>query len=784
MDQGIRFVITGDTTGLENAAKQAESALEGIARKISQLQKDIGANISISQGYEKAIESLSNELKAGTISQDKYATALSRLQRDEKETTIATNSLRKELSLLQRDQKGLLSSTGGVSKSFNNLNKSTANAVPTLTSFSQVIQDAPYGIRGVANNITQLTSQFGYLQKSAGGTGAALKGMLGTLAGPAGILLAVSAVTSLMVAYGDKLTFNTSATNKLAKATKEYLGDALAEGVALKQLVEIAKDETNSKIIRQKAIEEINNKYSKYLGNLDLESVKTDAVTTSVRNLTAALIQKAKVQGLEALITEKTADKAENIVDAELKREKALRVLNSEVEKAIKGNAFLNQIIGDTKGSSERLKALSELTKRNDDVGAAARSASVGVGIALDAFTKSTKEVKELNKELDDSLAPLVKLQETFKKGLFNAEGSVLNLDDGIVNIKASLKDIEKLPVLITGFTKEELRLKKLFENIRIKANDEFDKIEGDIPIVLKVEELDFFRETKERVEDLQRQAKGLGIEIVITGRSNRELDAIENKLDTIQDIQRTLNREGIDINIDLGSMDLEPLKALQRELKNAVITADIFSNAIGASFSALASDLSQSLSTGIGVVDGFVSSIIGSLAQLAAELIAQAIAQAVVGNAVANAAAAASAITAAAAGAAASAQGVQIATSAALAFGPLGIGLLPGFLTFTQGLITAALVAATIPKGFAQGGIVGGGRFTGDQIPILVNSGERILTVQDQSFLTNVLRSGASATTNSNQPDMIVGEVILRGTTQVIQLKRAEKKMNRYYNS
>ena len=31
---------------------------------------------------------------------------------------------------------------------------------------------------------------------------------------------------------------------------------------------------------------------------------------------------------------------------------------------------------------------------------------------------------------------------------------------------------------------------------------------------------------------------------------------------------------------------------------------------------------------------------------------------------------------------------------------------------------------------------------------------------------------------------DGIVGEVILRGSTQVIQLKRAEKKMSRYYNS
>lgn len=88
-----------------------------------------------------------------------------------------------------------------------------ANAVPALTSFSQVIQDAPYVIRGVANNITQLTSQFGYLAKSTGGTGAALRAMIGSLAGPAGILFAVSAVTSLLVTYGDKLFATTKEIN-------------------------------------------------------------------------------------------------------------------------------------------------------------------------------------------------------------------------------------------------------------------------------------------------------------------------------------------------------------------------------------------------------------------------------------------------------------------------------------------------------------------------------------------------------------------------------------------
>ena len=59
------------------------------------------------------------------------------------------------------------------------LGNETVNAFPALNEFSRIIQDAPYGIQGVANNITQLTTQFGYLTKKTGSAKGALKAMLG-----------------------------------------------------------------------------------------------------------------------------------------------------------------------------------------------------------------------------------------------------------------------------------------------------------------------------------------------------------------------------------------------------------------------------------------------------------------------------------------------------------------------------------------------------------------------------------------------------------------------------
>ena len=106
------------------------------------------------------------------------------------------------------------------------LGNETVNAVPALNEFSRVIQDAPYGIQGVANNITQLTTQFGYLTKKTGSAKGALKAMLGSLTGPAGILLAISAVTTLLVSFGDKLFSSSKNADKL-KSSSKGLNDEL-----------------------------------------------------------------------------------------------------------------------------------------------------------------------------------------------------------------------------------------------------------------------------------------------------------------------------------------------------------------------------------------------------------------------------------------------------------------------------------------------------------------------------------------------------------------------------
>lgn len=191
-------------------------------------------------------------------------------------------------------------------KGFKDLGKGAANALPALTDVSRVIQDAPFGIIGVGNNITQLATSFGNLQKDTGGAGAAIKALGTSLAGPGGLVFGVSAVVSLLTVLGPELFKLKGATIELANAQAEAVAQAKAEGLELAALVQIAKSKTSSDQAKTNAIQELNDKYGDYLGNLDRESILSEKTSKLVDQLTESLKKQALARGALELITEKS----------------------------------------------------------------------------------------------------------------------------------------------------------------------------------------------------------------------------------------------------------------------------------------------------------------------------------------------------------------------------------------------------------------------------------------------------------------------------------------------
>lgn len=92
-----------------------------------------------------------------------------------------------------------------LSQPMDTMRRSTKSAANVTYNLNRVIQDMPYGIMGVANNIDILQESFIRLRKEQGGAKAAFSALMGAMTGPTGIMLGVSAVTALVVAFGDDL---------------------------------------------------------------------------------------------------------------------------------------------------------------------------------------------------------------------------------------------------------------------------------------------------------------------------------------------------------------------------------------------------------------------------------------------------------------------------------------------------------------------------------------------------------------------------------------------------
>lgn len=299
----IEIEIGGDNTDLQRKIAEAEILLK-------RLRKDVAV-----------------ELKSGNIDLAE-------------KMTVEVNQAKKSLQELQGSYKSTTVST-------NTLTKATGNGSNTLMQFSRIAQDAPFGIMGIGNNITATAESFGYLSKSSGGAGNALKAVASSLLGTGGILLAVSLVTSALtymsqngITVGDifdKLSGKFDAVgNSMKKAFEEGAKSAFEERAGLLGLISVAQSDVVSREARTQAVKDLQDKYPAYLGNLTKEHIMYGNLTKAVNEITKALISKAVAEKLAKDAVQPTIDlyKANAALIAQqgeqLKMEKALATENKK----------------------------------------------------------------------------------------------------------------------------------------------------------------------------------------------------------------------------------------------------------------------------------------------------------------------------------------------------------------------------------------------------------------------------------------------------------------------
>ena len=109
-----------------------------------------------------------------------------------------------------------------VTEQMNGVTAASGGAAASVTEFGRVISDAPYGIRGVANNLSQLASNLALTAKKANGFGGAIKALGSAFWGPLGILVAIQAGLALLEAWSMR-------SKEAAFSIKDIFGDSVTE---------------------------------------------------------------------------------------------------------------------------------------------------------------------------------------------------------------------------------------------------------------------------------------------------------------------------------------------------------------------------------------------------------------------------------------------------------------------------------------------------------------------------------------------------------------------------
>jgi hypothetical protein len=222
------------------------------------------------------------------------------------DVTLSTKQLNAELAKI--------SVTGGKGKA-GGASGATGGATATVLELGRTISDSNYGIRGMANNISQLASNFLFMTrkvdettKQAIGFGGALKQVGSTILGPLGILLAIQAVIAVM----EKISMTSGGAEK---GLDDFRESAAKAGTDLKILLNQVERGNISNEDLAKSVKKANDEYKDLNISIDDNGKLTEESTKAIKKQILALEELAlanaiqdEVQKLQAKVVKQTLE--------------------------------------------------------------------------------------------------------------------------------------------------------------------------------------------------------------------------------------------------------------------------------------------------------------------------------------------------------------------------------------------------------------------------------------------------------------------------------------------
>lgn len=441
-----------------------------------------------------------------------------------------------------------------------------------LLNLNRVVQDSPYGIMGITNNINPLLESFQRLKKESGSTGGALKALAGSLIGGGGLGLAVAAISAALTfgSIGLDMWHRGSkkakeATSELANSQKEFddiikqsNATAAQQIGALKQVSAVAGDVTISTKRRKDALKDLQDLYPSYLKNVSLDDATNGKLATTIQTrLIPAIIAAAKARAYQEQINKLTTDGIkleENQTKVVGEHIKNVNTLNEKRDYAKKFKGFsggvgstggwegvardLSNAEGKAQLSSKAWDYNTAAIKRNEaqivsltNKMMVATKMSGNIGIDGRDIASGNKKVKDALSDSNTEAKKLIEYQKELGKDLGYLENQ---LDKGLITPLEFAK--QKLDLLTKAGKDFQTQFNQPADGALIKGIDEQARklqatllrfelkelgpsaiapttktIKQKVDVVPKIDPLAYFK----RIESEQNKLKALGVERV-----------------------------------------------------------------------------------------------------------------------------------------------------------------------------------------------------------------------------------------------------------------------------
>ena len=383
----LQIRLTADIKGLQSAINKAKQTLKSFETETATDSEKSNVGFKRKIGILEQLDIQAKKLKVS-------------LKQATNEQQIASFNAKLEETNAEMSRLNALgkSFSAPAVKSFDNLKRSAGAASGAAISFGRIIQDAPFGIIGVANNIQNFGEQFSALGGKAATAGQKLSMFFSALITPANLaILAVSALTAAYQAYSLGL-FDAEEETKDLRTESEKLNDSLeyitknlnavdsarltANKSAAEELSELellnsvltntGKSEKERILVYDKLLE----KYPKIIGNISQEKAITEGLGEAYNLLITSIRERASLEAIAGAFTDVEKERIGLIV------------------KERKETLLQNQLIG---RKSELLKNIASLSKSSNNL--TARGTTIENGYSQ-ALSRNQAELVLVNEQL------------------------------------------------------------------------------------------------------------------------------------------------------------------------------------------------------------------------------------------------------------------------------------------------------------------------------------------------------------------------------------------------